>query len=397
MLAAAANDLVLLFVSLELVSIPTYILLYLGRRGVASQESAAKYFFLSILASGMLLYGFCFLYGTTGSTDFSQIRTVLSTPNSVPVPFIHFFLLGLVLMFAGLSFKIAAVPFHFYAPDVYQGTTHGNAALLSVMPKAAGMVVLVRLLVDTMPGSHDFAWQVALALAVLTMTFGNVVALWQDNVRRLLAYSSIAHAGYMLIGLAVGLATVGSPMKWDGIGALLFYLLVYAIATIGTFAALDYLGRKETQLDTIDELAGLGRTRPAIAALLGVFMFSLAGIPPLAGFWGKLTIFAGALDVTDMELRPWFITLAVIGVLNAAIAAAYYLRIVATMYFRTPLGTPAAQGGRGPYLAAVACAVLVIAIGLFPQRPIGAANQASPTAPPALEVQAAALTHTSPP
>ena len=388
MLAAAAADLVLLLVSLELISIPTYILLYMGRRDPAAQEAAAKYFFLSILASAMMLYGFSFLYGATGSMQLATIRSVLASPDVMPAGFALLLKLALVLIFAGLSFRVAAVPFHFYAPDVYQGTTHGNAALLSVLPKAAGLLVLVRLLLTAMPGlpPHAWdpdAWRIALALAVLTMTVGNVLALWQDNLRRLLAYSSIANAGYMLLGLAVALAGSAAPSRWDGIAAMLFYLAVYAAATLGTFAALVYLGQQRQPVEAIDELAGLGRTRPLAAAAVALFMFSLAGLPPLAGLWGKLLVFGSALSVeaaTGGPLRPWFVAAAIVGVFNAAVAAVYYLRIVAIMYFRTPLATPKAQGGPGPWVATMLCAILVLALGVFPGPLMRAAQSASPTA-----------------
>jgi len=370
MLVAGAGELVLLFVGLELVSIPTYILLYLGRRDPGGEEATAKYFFLSILASAMLVYGFALLYGTAGSTDLSAIRAAFCGPGSPAAAFAALSKVATVLILAGLGFKIAAVPFHFYAPDVYQGTSHANAALLSVIPKAAGFVALLRVVVASMPpmpGVEPYVWRVVVVLAVLTMCVGNVLALWQENLRRLLAYSSIAHAGYMLIGLAVALVQGHA----DGAGALLFYFCVYAAATVGTFAALDYLGRSERQLDAVEELAGLGRTRPLAAAALAVFMFSLTGIPPLAGFWGKLAVFASALNVDPGSeaagsLGLWYVVLAVIGVLNAAVAAAYYLRIVAVMYFRTPLAVPKAEGGPGAACAMVVCVVLVIAIGLFP-------------------------------
>ncbi|KKK62458.1 hypothetical protein LCGC14_3004130, partial [marine sediment metagenome] len=259
MLVGGASELVLLFLGLELISIPTYILLYLGRRDSAnqdpasqdsaSQESAAKYFYLSILASAMLLYGFSFFYGTTGSTDLAAVHGA----GDVSAGFADLTKVVLVLIIAGLGFKIAAVPFHFYAPDVYQGTTHANAAMLSVLPKAAGFVALVRLVVVAMPGMESYSWRIALVLSVATMTFGNVVALWQDNLRRLLAYSSIAHAGYMLIGLAVAAASnaTGVPAGLDGVGALLFYLCVYTAATIGTFAVLDYLGRRDAPVEAV--------------------------------------------------------------------------------------------------------------------------------------------------
>lgn len=370
MLVAGAGDLVLLFVSLELISIPTYILLYLGRRDTQNQEAAAKYFFLSVLASAILLYGFAFLFGATGATNLEGIRRVFAEaalrPDAAAGPLV-LGRLALLLIFAGLSFKAAAVPFHFYAPDVYQGTTHANAALLSVVPKAAALVALVRLVAVALPGLEATGWRVAAALALLSMTLGNVLALWQDNLRRLLAYSSVAHAGYMLIALAVAVAAGRTVAGESGLGALLFYLAVYAAATIGAFAALDCLGRRGQPITTMDELAGLAETRPLAAAMIAVFMFSLAGVPPLAGFWGKLGIFASALRVDNFDpddnLRAWFIGLAVVGLLNAALAAAYYLRVVVVMYFRTPLAT--LQWRRLPAAAGV-CAVLVLGIGLYP-------------------------------
>ena len=390
MLVSGAGELVLIFLGLELISIPTYILLYLGRRDAASQESTVKYFFLSILASAILLYGFTFLYGTTGQTQLAKIGATLADPHGTATGFDLLVNVALVMVFAGLAFKIAAVPFHFYAPDVYQGTTQTNAALLSVVPKAAGMVVLARIVVLAMPSMAPHACRIALVLAVLTMTFGNFMALWQQNIRRLLAYSSIAHAGYMLIGLAVALgpSAAAAGWNWDGLSALLFYLCVYAVATVGTFAVLDYLGRRDEQIDAVEELAGLGRTRPFVAAALGVFMFSLAGIPPLAGFWGKLVLFRSALWVAlEAEtLRAWFLTLAIVGALNAAVAAAYYLRIVGVMFFRTPLAVPKTQGRIGSWCAVTASVVLTIAIGLLPGPLLKESDKASQGAEAAARV-----------
>lgn len=368
MLVAEANELVLLFLGLELISIPTYVLLYLGRRGAAAAESAAKYFFLSVLASGLLLYGFSFLYGVSGSTDLGVIATRLADSTPELGGWFSLTKVALVLVFAGLGFKIAAVPFHFYAPDVYQGTSNVNAGLLSVLPKAAGLVGLVRIGLLA-PGVEQHGWQIASALAVLTMTYGNLLALWQQNLRRLMAYSSIAHAGYMLVALAVGMAAAGAESsRWDGIAALVFYLCVYAVATLGIFAALTCVGRDGGDADHIDELAGLAKTRPVLAAALAVCLFSLAGVPPLAGFWGKLVVFAGALDVRTIGqnngIHQWFVALAVIGMINAAVAAAYYLRVVSAMYFRLPLGAAPRRRFQTASLAAVVCAVVVVAIGV---------------------------------
>jgi NADH-quinone oxidoreductase subunit N len=388
MLAASARDLVLLFVSLELISIPTYILLYLGRHDTAAQESAVKYFYLSILASSLLLYGFSFLYGAGGSMDLGAIHDRLESLRDTGGAIGTMAKIALAFILAGLGFRITAVPFHFYAADVYQGTTHENAALLSALPKIAGLTVLVRVVAVGMAGVGSYAWPAAIVLSVLTMTLGNVLALWQQNVRRLLAYSSIAHAGYMLIGLAVFMAPgTGGQGHWDGVGAMLFYLLGYVVATIGAFAALAVFGSEGRQLDRVEELSGLawtaGPVRPLMAWAIALLLLSLAGIPPLAGFWGKLAVFASSLTLGRAETadaRPWFIALAAIGVLNSAIAAAYYLRVVGVMFFRTPSDTlPIKPGSNGAIFTAVVCAIVsLVLIGLYPGPWMGWANEASP-------------------
>jgi NADH-quinone oxidoreductase subunit N len=271
-----------------------------------------------------------------------------------------------------------------------------NAGLLAVVPKIAGLTALVRIVVAGLAGPEQslhelagFGWQVALTLSLVTMTLGNLVALWQQNIRRLLAYSSIAHAGYMLIGVAVALAVAGGAgdiATIDGIGAMLFYVLVYGVATLGAFALLAWLGDGERQVNTVDDLAGLWRNHPWAAAVMAIFMFSLTGLPPLAGFWGKLSLFLGALGVDaggaepSVGLRPWFLALAVVGVINAAISAGYYLRVVSVMFFRPSLAVPGAQGGIGAALTAVVCAGLVIALGCTPSVPLGMANHASQAA-----------------
>jgi len=398
MIVASAQELVLLFIGLELISIPTYILLYLGRRTIESQEATAKYFFLSILSSAVMLYGFSFLYGAAGSTELLKIQDAFGGIDESSGS-LWFGRLALVLIFAGLGFKVTAVPFHFYAPDVYQGTTAGNAALLSVLPKLGGLVALVRIVSFAMPGLETYAWHIALVLALVTMTLGNVVALWQDNVRRLLAYSSIAHGGYMLIGLAVAFAAASgadSASGFDGVAGMLFYIAAYALATSGTFAALIYLGRDDRPIESVEELAGIGRSYPWTAVAIAVFMFSLTGIPPLAGFWGKLNLFAGALSIhlpgEEGDLgKYWFILLAVVGVLNAAISAGYYLRIVGVMYFRSSQRELQAQASAGPGLAMLLCAALVVLVGLQPnplQVGASAAAQSArlPGAGPTLDI-----------
>jgi len=367
MLVASAGELVLLFLGLELISIPTYVLLFLGRRDRGSAEATVKYFFLSILSSALLLYGFSFLYGLAGSTSLDEIAVAIATGDQPPVQGKLLLAVAIVLIFAGLGFKIAAVPFHFYAPDVYQGTTNSNAGLLAVVPKIAGIVAMVRLMIIVAPLTSDFAWHLAIILSVVTMTVGNVCALWQRNLRRLMAYSSIAHAGYLLIGISTGLAASDT----GGVSATLFYLLVYSFATLGAFATLGLLEGRRTDVCSLDDLAGLAKIHPAPAAALAVFMFSLAGIPPLAGFWGKLSLFGSALELAgdpDQTMGYWFAALAILGALNAAIAAAYYLRVIAVMYFRPPQAHVPMRGGAGASATVITCVVVVVLVGIMPGK-----------------------------
>lgn len=378
MFVGRANELVFLFLGLELISIPTYVLLYLGRQGRGTAESTAKYFFLSILSSAVFLYGLSFVYGLAGTTTLlamdSGTATIQSAFMAEPSTLGG---IALVLVLAGLGFKIAAVPFHFYAPDVYQGVSHSNAALLSIAPKLAGMVAIIRLVLIGLPGANPMVWQLLLVIAVITMTLGNVSALWQTDLRRMMAYSSIAHSGYMLIGLAA--AAAAPTQAYGGIAAVLFYLSVYALATVGFFAALSYLGDDEESVRNVDDLAGLANNQPLIAAAIALFLFSLAGIPPLAGFWGKLTLLTSSVDVaihhTNPTARTWFLVLAITGGINAAIAAAYYLRIISIMFFRTSR-TPL-QGTGGWQAAAVGVsALLVLLLGIDHGHIADAAHEA---------------------
>ncbi len=392
MITASANELVLLFLGLELISIPTYVLLFLGRRDRASGEATMKYFYLSILSSALLLYGFSLLYGlgkTTliaGTAAHPGIREAITNlaPTATFAPLAS---LALVLVTAGLGFKLTIAPLQFYAPDVYQGTTSANAGLLAVAPKIAAIVGLIRLIIVAMPSVAEFAWQLALILAILTMTIGNVCALWQRNIRRLMAYSSIAHGGYLLIGLAAAAAaTAATPGPFrGGITAMLFYVVVYALATMGAFAALAYLGSARRDVNDVDELAGLARSQPLVAGALAIFMFSLAGLPPLAGFWGKFNLFAAAIELATSapsHLALWFAILAVAGAINAAIAAAYYLRIIAVMYFQSEKQPFTAAGGRTARLATILCAIFVIAVGAWPGRVLDVAVESESTLRP---------------
>jgi NADH-quinone oxidoreductase subunit N len=366
-LTVAANDLVGLFLALELVSIPTYVLLYLVRSSRAGQEAVVKYFLLSIFSSALLLYGFSFLYGAAGTTNLEAIRVGLVNAAAAPPMILA---IALMAVIAGVGFRVTAVPFQFYAPDVFQGTHAAAAAMLSIVPKLAGFAVLLRL-VAILPAAAVAAPQgVALAevltpalwwLAVITMSVGNVVALWQTNVRRLLAYSSIAHSGYMLVGLTIAQSEIGLA---GGIESLLFYLAVYAAMTVGAFAVLITVSGRERQVETLDDLAGLGRFRPGLALLLAIFLFSLTGLPPTAGFFGKFNLLVAAWSAGTFDLQ----VLAVIMAVNAAIGAAYYLRIVGAMYLRpAPVAPQATTSDFPAFLGSVLCAGVTVAWFLAPQ------------------------------
>ena len=347
-LIAASNDLVGLFVALELVSIPTYLFLLLPRRDAPAQEATLKYFLLSIFSSAIVLFGMSYLYGATGTTNLGGIHAAFATSQGQPAnPLIA---VATVMLIAGLGFRLTAVPFHFYAPDVFQGAPTSAAAMLSFVPKIAGFVALLRLMVPATGAEHAMnSWTMTPAaapllwwLAVTTMFVGNLMALMQTDIRRLLAYSSVSHAGYMMVGLIVGLEheitkdvlNRAGGHSVSGIGAMLFYLAVYGAMTLGTFAVLIAARRKDKPIETLDDLSGLVKSRPALALVLAVFMFSLSGLPPTAGFLGKLNLFFAAWS-QGYESSRW---LAIILGINAALGAWYYLKIIGVMFLRDPIG-----------------------------------------------------------
>jgi NADH-quinone oxidoreductase subunit N len=404
MLVAAANELIFLFVGLELVSIPTYLLLYLPRRTTTTQEAATKYFFLSIFSSALLLFGLAYLYGLTGVSNLKALAFLVDQQQGLPsVPDPVLGLVALVFIMAGLGFRVAAVPFHFYAPDVYEGSPTVMAALLAWVPKAVGFLAMIRTLtaVISVGGAEKIlggkAVVLAWVLAALTMTLGNTVALLQQNLKRLFAYSSIAHAGYLLIATAVAFQST-DPSRTEmflGNQAILFYLVAYALMTLGAFGVIIALSTPERPIENVDDLSGLAGSHPWAAFMMTICLFSLAGIPPLAGFWGKFQIFASAIASTTGGDPRSFQLLAVIGVLNAAVGAYYYLRIVVTMYLRPGDGTIEASAGWPTWAAVVACAGLSLVLGLFPQSINGPSRAAAEAAvklplPAAAPVTAAA-------
>lgn len=327
-LMGAAGDLVVIFIGLELLSIPLYILSGFRRGNVASEESAMKYFLLGAFASGFLVYGIALIYGATGTTGLQGIweaanRVVAENDSSR-----YMLLIGGGLALVGLGFKVAAVPFHMWTPDVYQGAPTSVVAFMSVAAKVGGFAGLVRVLVGGMPNfvldGEAAAWQSTVWLvAVLTMLLGNIVAIAQSDLKRLLAYSSIAHAGYVLIGVAAA----GLPGEGDrATQAILIYLLAYAFTNIGAFAVVIAVERNDTSNTGIAAVRGLSQSQPWLAAAMAVFMLSLTGIPLTAGFVGKWFVFRSAISAD-------LVGVALVGVLTSAVSAYYYLRVVWAMYF----------------------------------------------------------------
>lgn len=318
---AASNDLITIFLGLELMSLSLYVLVGFRRNLLESNEAALKYFLLGAFASGFLLYGIALLYGGTGSTNLQRIGDFLGDTPLAGNPLV---MVGGLLVLTGFLFKVAAVPFHMWTPDAYQGAPTSVTGFMSAGAKAAGFAALLRILDRALPTlAHD--WQPLLAaVAMLTMTVGNVTALLQNNLKRMLAYSSIAHAGYILVALVAG----GD----DGSAAAVFYLATYSFMNLGAFALLTMLGRGRDEPVLVSDLAGLGFRQPLAGLALMLFMLSLGGIPPTAGFMGKILVFGAAVKAGFV----W--PLVVVGVLNSVVSVYYYLRVTVALYMREPLG-----------------------------------------------------------
>src|SRR5947207_595234 len=318
MVMVSANDLIILYLGLELQSLALYVVASFDRDSVRSTEAGLKYFVLGALASGLLLYGASLIYGFTGTTSFAglaQSFTGAGKPSNGLI-------IGLVLVAVGLAFKVSAVPFHMWTPDVYEGAPTPVTAFFSVAPKIAAIALFVRLLVEPFGGLLVEWRQVIVFLSIASMVLGAVAAIAQTNIKRLMAYSSIGHVGYALIGLAAA-----SPA---GIRGILVYMAIYLFMNLGTWTVILCMRQKGQMLEGMCDLSGLGRTQPGLALALGIFMFALAGIPPTAGFFAKLYIFLAAIDAK-------LVGLAVIGVVTSVVGAFYYLRIVKVMYFDEPL------------------------------------------------------------
>ncbi len=339
----SATDMMTLYVGLELNSLSAYVLAAFIRTDDRSSEAGLKYFVLGGLASGMLLFGISLVYGFAGSTDFATIGALMEGELGTGV------LIGVVLVLAGLAFKISAVPFHMWTPDVYEGAPTPVTAFFASAPKVAAVALTVRVVIEAF-GSQAFVWQqIVIFVALASIVLGGVAAIGQTNIKRLLAYSSINNIGFLLIGLAAGTA--------EGVAAMLFYLAIYVVMTLGAFiCVLEMRDADGKQREDLASLSGLSQTRPGLAAAFAVFMFSLAGIPPLFGFWGKFLVF-------DAAVKAGFFPLAVIGIAASVIGAFYYIKVVKIIYFDDPANVLTAKGSASGNVLIAILAALVSPLG----------------------------------
>jgi NADH-quinone oxidoreductase subunit N len=319
MVMVSGVNLLIIFLGLEVMSISIYVLVGIMRDDLRSVEAAFKYFLLGAFASAFLLYGIALTYASTGTLDLAGIGRVLSERSWINI--LPIFVTGLALLIVGFGFKIALVPFHMWTPDVYEGAPTSITAFMATGVKAAGFAAFVRVFFYALPTLQAYWTEIMWIVAVATMTLGNVIALAQSNIKRMLAYSSIAHAGYILVAFVAG--------KGLGLSSILFYLLAYVFMNIGAFTVVILLGKKGEENTLLSDYAGVGFRHPLLAISMAIFMFSLAGVPPTAGFMAKFYVFSAAVNAN-------YYWLAIIGVLNSAVAAYYYLRVLIYMYFREP-------------------------------------------------------------
>jgi len=361
MLIAASTDLLLLFLGLELMVLPGYMLAAFHKTDGYSTEGAIKYFLLGSFSSAIFLFGLAFVWGITGSTRVADVAAALTSIAETPGAFSAGLAMGFAFLTTGVAFKIAAVPFHYWTPDAYQGSPTPVTGYLSVGPKIGAFALILRLFVDALGPLREDWVQVVIILAVLTMTLGNLVALTQNNVKRMLAYSSIAHTGYMLVGLAAfGAGQIG------GLQGLLFYGAAYSFMNLGAFAVVAAVQRRAGVTSNLDTFAGLIRREPWLAILMTLFMLSLTGIPPTAGFFAKAYVILPAVQASQEGWTSLGVVAVITG-LNAAVAAFYYLRVLLYMFVREPqTEQPALTHGRLLWGGLAVSAVLTVVLGLIP-------------------------------
>ena len=358
MVMISANDLITLYVGLELQNLALYVVASFNRDSVRSSEAGLKYFVLGALSSGMLLYGASLIYGFAGTTAFDDLAKLMTGGASVETGL----LIGLVFVVVGLAFKVSAVPFHMWTPDVYEGAPTPVSAFFAVAPKLAALALFIRFMIAPFGPLIDDWRQVIVFLSIASMVLGAVAAIAQENIKRLMAYSSIGHVGYALIGLAAGTA--------DGIRGVLVYLAIYLFMTVGTWAVILCMRRRGRMLECISDLAGLSQSQPGLALALAIFMFALSGVPPTAGFFAKFYVFLAAINAQ----LAW---LAVIGVVTSVASAFYYLRVVKVMYFDEPVGVfdrPLSAEVKGVLFVT---AIVTLFFFLFPGPIVGGAEAAA--------------------
>jgi len=352
-LMASSTNLIMIYLSIEFMSLTSYVLVGYFRDDAKSSEGGLKYFLFGAVTSSLMLYGMSLMYGATGTTDLAEISSALTSMQATMPPLRWLILPAILLMLAGFSFKMALVPFHQWSPDAYEGAPTPVATLLSVGPKAMGFSVLLRVLITAVP-QFEFDWvAILMGISLVTMTLGNLTAIRQTNIKRMLAYSSIAQAGYILVGI------VSIVPFTVGIHGVLLYLMAYLFTNAGVFIAVIAFSHV-TNSDEISDYAGLVRRAPALAAVMVIFFMSLAGLPPTAGFVGKLFVFGAAV-------QAGYYYLAIIGVLNSVISVVYYFNVVRQMFFLAPPSEERLSLPRFPLAAAIICVVMVMVIGLYPQ------------------------------
>ncbi|PVE23263.1 NADH-quinone oxidoreductase subunit NuoN [Microvirga sp. KLBC 81] len=355
MMVISANDLIALYLGLELLSLSSYVIAAFDRDNVRSTEAGLKYFVLGSLSSGMLLYGASLVYGFTGNVSFPAIAGILQGQVGIGA------VIGIVFVAAGIAFKISAVPFHMWTPDVYEGSPTPVTAFFAAAPKMAGMAMATRVFIDAFPNIVGQWQQIIVFISIASMALGSFAAIGQRNIKRLMAYSSIGNVGYALIGLAAG--TV------EGVQGVVVYMAIYLAMTLGAFAVILGLRRGKVMFENIEDLSGLARTHPVLAFCLAMMMFSLAGIPPLAGFFAKFAVFNAAINAN-------LVALAIIGVVTSVIGAYYYLRIVKVMYFDEPAAAYDAMPA-GVKLVLALSSIFVVLFGIVPAPLVAAAGAAA--------------------
>jgi len=358
MLMVSATNFIILYLGMELMALCIYVLVGYQREVLRSNEAALKYFILGALSSGMLLYGITFLYGVSGSFDYTEMGTALMSADSSSHAAV---LLGLVFLLAGLAFKVSMAPFHMWTPDAYEGAPTPITAFMSVAPKVAGFVVIIRIAIDALPAVQDEYMTIFIGMAVLTMAVGNLAAIAQRNIKRMLAYSTVGHVGFVMLGVIAGNA--------DGYAGILVYLSIYLIMTLGLFAIIILMRRDGIQGELLDDFAGLSKSRPGYALAMGLFLFSLGGIPFLAGFWAKYAVFIAAVEAGHLYLVLY-------ALLFSAVGAFYYIRVVKYIYFDEARVAFNFTESRLMQATVVITAIAIVALGVYPDPLMEVCKQA---------------------